>query len=218
MGGATRMSEGDVKIQNGKIAIDFIDPLFAVVMHISFTRIMEETDNLANLSLLSPLQIGIIFLGYITLIWSWVGYHLSIRNKPIKLETKAGQGRFVFDVILLICYWILVVSFDDLSRAIWFLAIIYWIFVVWDQLKWSEHENATTSSREQSTRYGVSTFWALVFTLIALINHFCPRINDWAFLAIAIIATVLYRLHKYYLRPACVLNILSFHPVRQGKR
>src|SRR5262245_4102359 len=81
--------------------IDFIDPLFAVVIHIGFVEglshqkwlharsIPSSTEDWANLLL--------FVAGFLTIVLSWVGYHKSIKKRPIE-----GDMRFILDVVLLV--------------------------------------------------------------------------------------------------------------------
>lgn len=205
------------------IAIDFIDPLFAVVISVSFFEVMTRqwfTPNSINDLLSSAFDIFVLLLGYLTVVLSWVGYHRSIRGKPIRIKTLPGFWRFILDIVLLFCYWLLLVKFESFGFVLLILALIYWLYVFWDQLKWREHkkdykpEERLTACR----RRGVSTFWAIILTLVFVVNWLLPNTYDCLFLIMAYIAIILYRFHKNYLRPALVLDCLAFGQPETEKR
>lgn len=225
--------------QSSKIAIDFIDPLFAVVISISFTQVMlvkpswldspgvlitEANERFILLTLL---------IGYVTIVLSWVGYHKSIRSKPIKIDTTPGFFRFIFDIVLLAGYWLLLVKFEVFGHVLVMLMLIHWTFVIWDQLKWWEYNaednekidkakseadkrKAKEGKRRSQRRRGISTFWAIVFTVLWLVYWILGfhdgslDLYDWAFLVAASIFTGLYRLHKRWQRPGRLLDLLAF--------
>jgi hypothetical protein len=86
------------------IAIDFIDPLFAVVLDISFTQIHDQPwfrDWHLVLREPYPFLIVTLFLGYLTVVLSWVGYHQSVKKCQINVYKKAGRCRFYLDIMLL---------------------------------------------------------------------------------------------------------------------
>jgi len=206
-----------------RIAIDFIDPLFAVVISISFVEGMQRpwfkapsTAILAD----SAFDMVVLLLGYSTVVLSWVGYHLSIRGSPTRIEILPGFLRFIFDTVLLGCYWLLLVKFESFLFILIMLVIIHWVFVVWDQLKWWEYNDQdTTGSRR---RRGVSVFWAIIFTILLLIywkietGSASSDTVNWVFVGLGHFSTIIYRVHKNYLWPGAILDILAFHaPIRE---
>jgi len=205
------MATGQNNDNSKKIAIDFIDPLCAVVISISFFEVMERqwfTFSSINDLFSSAFDIFVLLLGYLTVVLSWVGYHRSIRTKRILIETRPGLLRFIFDILLLFCYWILLVKFESFGFVLLMLFVIYWVFVIWDQLKWWEYKKSDNS--ESRRRRGVSTLWALVFTVVFVLYWLMPNACDCIFLILAFIATVLYRVHKNHLSPALILDLLAF--------
>ena len=209
------MATGQNNNSGKRIAIDFIDPLFAVVISISFFEVMERSwFNPSSISDLSSFTFNMLtlLLGYFTVVLSWVGYHQSIRSRPIRIETLPGFWRFILDILLLFCYWILLVKFETFWFVLLTLVIIYWIFVIWDHLKWHEHKD-NYSKEEKPTarrRRGVSTFWAIIITGIFVANWLLIGWCDYIWLTLAFIATILYRLHKTHLIPANILDLLAF--------
>ena len=189
--------------EDDKIAIDFLDPLFAVVLHMSFVQ-MKEEPWFSNFRLTYHypyyFQISTLFLAYLTIILSWVGYHRSIKKSPIGLESKWGWGRFFADIFLLIAYFVLVVSYNTFRRELLVLVLIFFLFFVWDQFKRRERPE-TEDSR---ARRGVTVLWFFVFLVLALFYCLHPpaesrSCEDWIILLAAALGTLLYRWHKEHL-------------------
>ena len=193
-----------VEDDQDKIVIDFIDPLFAIVLHISFVEIMTKTWFADfRLALHAPYNFDVttLALAYVTIILSWIGYHRSIKKNPIRLEHVSGQCRFFLDISLLIAYFVLVVSFENFRRVLWLFVVIYCLFFLWDQFKRAERPE---SNQEASARRGVTVFWLITSLAVALFYHFDPptvshECEDWIILLALILSTWLYRWHKEHL-------------------
>ncbi len=203
-----------------RIVINFIDPLFSVVLSTSFAQIYIDywfTD-FRNLWHLKPIFIvATLGLGYLTVILSWVGYHQSIKSTPIRIETPAGRWRFGLDVVLLITYFVLLVSFGNFRRVLWTIVVIYLLFFIWDQMKYREiRAHHQEEKLDSARRRGVTVFWFLIFLGIAVMLYFYPlqpqayRPQHWLILVSAGAATILYRFHKKYLWLARILDRLAF--------
>jgi hypothetical protein len=168
------------------------------------------------LAITSPQRFHIagLVLGYVTIILSWVFYHRSIIRHPIRVENRDGFVRFLFDIMLLVLYWLLLVEFDSVVFQLELVLLIFFVFTIWDQFKLSEHHMRDSS--EDRKRAGVSTFWFLVFLLL-YVSYFYQlgraQIQvDWydgVFLILAIVFTVLYRVHKRWPRPRLLLDPLG---------
>ena len=195
--------------------IDFIDPLFAVVLNVSFAQIMQEKW-FFNFCLIYRHPTGfqvatLLFVGYLSVVLSWVGYHRSIINAPISVETLAGLFRFILDVGLLLLYLILLTGFKSPRRQVWCLACIYLGYFVWDQLKRKERPEADSPERR-----GVTVFWLLFFMLVAVTYEVVrPGETNWVVLGLMFVGTILYRAHKTALWFPGVLKILGYPPRRE---
>jgi len=206
-------------MSNGKpggIVIDFIDPLFAVVFHISFVEMMSKpwfSDFRLIFHRPYFFQLGTLFLAYVTIVNSWIGYHQSIQTKPIDVKNPWGMGRFVLDILLLISYFVLVASYENFRRELWILVVVFLIFILWDQAKRAE---TLDTSEESSARRGVTVVWFFVF-LLFLIIYILPPLSelrpclDGFILFAAIISNILYRVHKSYPKPKGLLLRLGIH-------
>jgi len=205
---SSEKSKCEATDRDNRTAIDFIDPLFAVVLNVSFAQVYLEPwfrDFRRVFTEPYLFYCLTLVLGYLTVIFSWVGYHRSIRTKWIDVERGPGRRRFFYDILLLIAYFVLLVSYDNFRRELVVLAVINLLFVIWDyykQQEWPEVAEPDPSKRLNSAaRRGITVFWFAVFSILAAIYFFFPPsgrfcAEDWVVLALAILFTVLYRLHK----------------------
>jgi hypothetical protein len=207
---------------NNEIAIDFIDPLFAVALNVSFAQIFTEPWFLdRRLVLREPniFYVATLFLAYLTVVLSWVGYHRSIKKCQISVESWSGRGRFYSDILLVFSYFVLLVSYKNFQRELRVLALIFLLYWGWDHLKRVEcpetEENDVARRRDSVARRGVTVFWMLFFLLLALFYQFHPpakaqACEDWLVLITAILGTSLYRWHKRFLWWKQLLLIFGF--------
>jgi hypothetical protein len=205
--------------EQDRIGIDFIDPLFAVAFDINFAELLHQ-GWFKNFHLLelpeNAFVLGTLVLCYVVVIWSWVGYHKSIAKLAISLRRRAGAGRFVLDVVLLLLYFVLLASFENFRRELWILVVIFSFFVFWDQFKRAETKQAgKTETVESIQRRGVTVFWLLIFTALALFYHLHPpqvryECEDWIILIAAIFGNIMYRFHKDTHSFPTLLRFLGF--------
>jgi len=205
-----------------RIGVDFIDPLFAVALSLNFEELKKEpwfTD--WPLILRTPHNFTFLTLALVwaTVILSWVGYHRSIKTSPIRVRTLAGWWRFILDVLLLVFYFVLLVSYQDFKRELRVLAIVFFLFIVWDRFKKIEHPRAEYADDAQWTKAtaqrGVTVVWFIFFLCLAIFYWLHPpqtryECEDWLLLAAAVVGTVLYRVHKVRLWWPRVVQILGF--------
>lgn len=199
-----------------RLVINFIDPLFSVVLSSSFAQIYTESwfrnfwyvwkePHLFEVSTL-------LGIGYLTVILSWVGYHQSIKSHPIDPTKPGGRWRFGTDVLLLIVYFVLLVSYENFRRELWIVVAIYTMFVVWDHMKIYE---VGSDSDPLRLRRGVTVFWFLGYLLLALFYQLLPpkeryACQDWLVLIAAVAGTFLYRRHKATLWFKGFLRVLGY--------
>ncbi len=194
-----------------RIAIDFIDPLFAVVLNVSFAQVMQECwfRDFSQI-FLAPYNFEVatlVFLGYVTVILSWVGYHRSINKAPLTVGHAPGFARFILDIALLIAYFVLLVSYKNFDRQLWTLVAIFVLFVAWDHCKRWEWLD-----RDKPHRRGITVLWLMVFFLIASSYRFFSVVGDakWLVLAACLAGTILYRVHKDHPWPMRALEFLGW--------
>jgi hypothetical protein len=130
---------GQDRQQSGKFRIDFIDPLFAVAIHIGFVegllteswahdRTFPAFNDIAN--------IWMFFVGlFFVIVTSWVGYHLSIERRPLK-----QNERFYIDIVLLVLYFFVLLYFRSPSKMCVLLVLIYVFYIAWDYYKTREYD------------------------------------------------------------------------------
>lgn len=198
-----------------RMALDFIDPLFAVVVSIGLVTVMAQPwfEGRGSLTMAFAFDIGVLVLGGSTVILSWVGYHKSISTKPIRLETTPGFWRFIGDILLLLLYWLLLVKFQNFWFVLLTLVMIHIVFIGWDWLKkleWDKNEND-----DAKLRRGVTVFWTLVYMVLFLVywqgswNDGQVTFADWFLLGLAGLATGLYRVHKSKLSLSWLLSRIA---------
>ncbi len=208
------MANGDDNQQ--RIVINFIDPLFSVVLSMSFAQVYAEAAWFKNFWLIwkEPhfFEVAtLVLIGYLTVILSWVGYHRSIKSSPINVDAFWGRWRFGLDIVLLISYFVLLVSYVDFHRELWTLASVYFLFFVWDQMKRLETlGSGKKEAMKSAQRRGVTVLWFFLFLALALLYQFCPVEWPWAAFGAALLGTILYRLQKEKLWPKSLLISLAY--------
>jgi len=175
--------------------IDFVDPLFAVAIHIGFTHgILEEPwfKEWRFPSGTEVFDVWVLALVLWTIILSWVGYHESIKTKPLK-----GMGRFVVDVLLVGSYAVLLVKYRNIDAILQLLVWIYFLFIVWDGFKvWEWHDKYQGQTwQEKYRRELVTVLWFAVF-LALLILRSKWQVTPTATLVGMWVATIAYRVNK----------------------
>jgi hypothetical protein len=221
------MASGD----DDRIGVDFIDPLFAVALSLNFEELKNEawfTD--WSLIVRSPENFFVFLtltLAWATVILSWVGYHRSIKTNPIRVRTLGGWWRFVLDVLLLIFYSILLIKYADFKRELRVLAVVFFLFVLWDIFKKIEHprkdydrrfDNAADAEaawNRAGQQRGVTVVWFVFFLFLAIFYALHPPqsqygCEDWLLLVSALAGTFLYRAHKVQLWYPRLLRFLGY--------
>ena len=200
-----------VEEQQGFKGIDFIDLLFAIVVGEGFSEVMQApwfTDPSKALDSPFYFHIGVLILGYLTVLLSWVFYHLSLKNAP-----ATGFWRFLCDIAMLGAYFLLLVKSENLALVLLLLAITFVLYYLWDQLKRREY----LSRDKTPARRGVTVFWLPWFVGLATLVWFFGETGDisnpgWIdglFLGLAVLFVLAYRLHKMYLWLPGLLECLA---------
>jgi hypothetical protein len=201
---------------NNKIAIDFLDPLFAVILHLSFDQIRhEEWFLIPRLIFAEPnlFHVAILSLGYTTVILSWIGYHISVHKCGIDVKKTYGKWRFFFDIVLLFSYFVLLENYKALGKALWILSFIFFVFILWDHMKRLEWPDTRIEKdeargkrwqeerRKRQQRRGVTVLWFFIFLGLAFLYRLRPSAGicgcaDCLALVAAFLGAFLYRTHK----------------------
>src|SRR5687767_5464181 len=150
--------------RSSHFSIEFIDPLFAVAVHIGLTESLFKESWFHDWRLPQGdelIRLATFCLGLLTLLLAWVGYHESIKHRPIK-----AFGRFIVDVLIVILYAMLLVKSADFNAMLFLLVVIYMLYVFWSVLKSWEYQEEYAQIAGWKTRYRreiVTLFWFLVF-------------------------------------------------------
>jgi len=203
------MAAGNTNQKKG-YAIDFIDPLFAVAIHIGFVEgIMEE-------KWFEPLRFpadgewvdfAVFILGLVVLVLSWVGYHESVRLNPIK-ET----GRFWMDVILLILYILMLVKYGELQLFTLILFFIFSVYIAWDVLKIKEYPTKYYTSDENVTGILIVKNYAQTFVSLNTESKFAREVVTFAWMLyfLALFLATFAFIHSYPQTEWMILVLLYF--------
>jgi len=171
----------------GEYRIDFIDPLFAVAVHVGLTHgVLAESWFIQWRWPVGSewLHLFSWLLGFLTLLLSWVGYHESIKLKPIK-----GLWRFILDVLLVTGYAFLLIKFRNLDAVLEILIGVFILFVLWDRCKVLEYKVP------YSRREWVTVGWTIAFAGLFL-GRLTLGLDSIITLAVMYVFTILYRVNK----------------------
>ncbi|MCE2464430.1 MAG: hypothetical protein J4F46_11135 [Dehalococcoidia bacterium] len=195
-----RVGDGDLSS-----TATFIDVLFAVVMGLGLTQVMK-LDWFESLSFSSALnsrfEIAVIFVGYLTLFCSWWGYHRSLRRRQ---EPRGTIGVLIFavDILLLACYWLLLVRFESLLFVLSVLFVVFVFYVAWDTLRWLKERKEPPGEDPDAWQRRAVTIFSMVFMAVILGAYValdCSRNLftglEWVFVVLAYVVLLEYRIHK----------------------
>jgi hypothetical protein len=215
------MSHDDQTTKRGFL-IDFIDPLFAVAIHVGFVDGLMREHWLEHRSIPHSLGDWANALMFGAGLWvlgaSWIGYHQSIQRKPL-----IGIYRFALDIVLLVSYIFMLVYFNSVPAMATLLAAIYLIYIFWDYFKTVEYpgefygENAApsfsqylcvcfrgfvcTSVPASLSGEIVTVGWATFFILLSPLSYLelwsSPSLKI-SFAVFVVVTNFLYRRDKKY--------------------
>lgn len=189
----------DSSRSQSSIFIDFLDPLFAVAIGIGFQNGILLEPWLQNWVCPKSgelFHLLVFLLGIFTIALSWLGYHKSIKKKPLE-----GRGRFLLDIELLILYMLLLFQYKNFGAVLFILAAIYFSFILWDILKviehWKDYQTVGDGPFKRYARELITLQWFVVFALLSLAHHWCGAEGDNYYLLFsAYVSTGLYRADK----------------------
>ena len=195
-----KSNKKNVEVGTGKqpYAIDLIDPMFAVALHIGLTEGIFKEPWITNWS--NPTDVDLFHLftflvGFTALALSWVGYHDSILSKPIK-----GIVRFIIDIILISFYALLLIHYKDFQAFLYILSLIFLIYVVWDVFKFVEHTDKYDKDLGRFDRFRreiVTLTWTVIIIVITISSYFYSNpANKGNFLIAAFVSLFVFRLNK----------------------
>jgi Ca2+/Na+ antiporter len=146
--------------QERKFRIDFIDPLFAVAIHIGFVENLFEHKWFKDRALPNTgeswADVLLFIIGLLVIVLSWVGYHNSINNKPIR-----DDWRFMLDIVLLVLYIFLLVYSSDVKWMAAWMVLIFVVYAAWDYAKTLEYpEDYYPNRQPRGPRTYISRCWS----------------------------------------------------------
>ncbi len=177
--------------------VDFIDPLFAVVIHIGLTHGIMNEQWFKDWRLPAGQEVfhALVWtLAFATVLLSWLGYHRSILTKPLK-----GKARFLLDVILVTLYAFLMVKFKNIDSVLGILAFIFVLFVLWDVAKVMEYPEMYPKTGRWLERYrreAVTGGWCLAFIALWALRTQLRWIGEPVTLVLVWLGTIVYRVNK----------------------
>jgi succinate dehydrogenase hydrophobic anchor subunit len=179
----------------------FIDVLFAVVLGQSFVLLTSRdyysmwfTDPYAN-----AFGLFTLILVYGLVISSWVGYHQSIKNYPLK-----SVWRFLIDIVLLFLYYFAFANAGNFNTVLLAITVSFTAYVAWDIVRIYENRSSLKNHSilmDLLKRLGWSCAFAFLYFVVYLLYGYASPIVigiRWAFLAVAFALLILYRYVKWY--------------------
>lgn len=166
----------------------------------------------------------VLFLGLLVLTLSWVGYRESLKKVHLDTAKLWGVVRFVADVLLVVLYGFILVSFKDFQRVLFLTTLVLAVYGFWDIVKMLEHGPAYADVRWQWKRkeWWREILWfpvTVVFTLLTLavgvlpsqfwqsthrVQGVLPSTTDWLILLFAIFVVCIARVLKNQLERVTV--------------
>jgi membrane protein CcdC involved in cytochrome C biogenesis len=152
-----------------------VNVLFAVVIGLSFSiadTVVIPIEEIPN----DPVGTGILILGYIIILTSWIGYSLSIKESPHR-GRFLGLIRFGLDVLIIFLFYYIVslASPDNLLYRedvfLYLLPMIYFVFLAWDVTKYYEYRDVKTAvtKRDRKRRIQITIDYLVIFLVMAFL-------------------------------------------------
>lgn len=159
--------------ENSTTYVLVITVLFGIIIGISLTDYQKE---------LVPLEFNfetvMILVAFATVMTSFVGYSIAIKNRYHK-----NIWRFVLDIFLLYLYYQLVYSPQNgFGYFLWIFPMIFGIYVIWQYLEYLEWKDETGTKSYKSEDFekiiGGTILFTFVFFLIALLYDGSITLQD----------------------------------------
>ena len=183
----------DQEKERSDLFVKFIDVLFAVVIGQSFGLLSSGQGAASWVATLSQnvIALGDAVLFYGLIISSWIGYHVSIKELPIK-----NVGRFLVDILLLFLYSLALANLSSFANTALILASVFALYCLWCFIRLFEYPDRTVRSEHHMTgRTVLAGAFALLFLGIATLVALYPLAAlQGLFLGISFVLVILYRL------------------------
>jgi hypothetical protein len=152
--------------------------IFAVIIAISYESATNILINSEKPLLSNMLYYGVwmleLLLAYLMLVSGWINYGRSMMVWQYS-DGKLGTSRFILDLIILFCYFGLIVSAGQEQELgnyflIWFV-ILFVLFTVWDYIKIAEEKRSNKKQKKSEKIFTVSFFY-LILIIISIVFIF----------------------------------------------
>jgi succinate dehydrogenase hydrophobic anchor subunit len=177
--------------------VSFIDVLFAVVIGQSFV-LLTATDYYSAWfaePLKNAFGLSTLVLVYALVVTSWVGYHQSVENYPLK-----SVGRFLIDIVLLFLYYYAFANAKFFGSVLFAITASFFAYTIWDSIR--IYENRNNLINDLWKRMFVSlVFFGLYLTTFVGYGYAVAYVGqgiEWLFFAIAVFLLIAYRCVKWY--------------------
>lgn len=187
---------------------DAVNVLFAVVIGLSFSvagKVVIPIQKIPE----DPVGTGILILGYIIVITSWIGYSLSIKKSPHRIGIP-GLIRFGLDIMTIFLFYYIVSLADPeniLYREdvfLYLLPALYVVYLAWDITKYFEYKAVSIglTKKDRIRRIQITIDYLVIFVTLAFLyslTFFYSEIPMWdlIFVLISIVFTLNYRRAKW---------------------
>jgi hypothetical protein len=189
--------------------------LFAVVIGISFEISSDIIIPIEKINE-NSINAGILILGYIIIITSWIGYYLSIKKNPHK--GRLGFVRFTLDIftIYLFYYMVNLAKIENQEYQddvfLFLLPLTFFVYLTWDIVKYFEYKKKNQTKEEKHDRLFrihitidylvgfmvLSLFYYLFIDKIGITIFILKEHVQTIFIILAGILVYKYRDAKYY--------------------
>jgi hypothetical protein len=176
--------------QLSTIYTSFVDILFAVVLAQSFILLADPTkggkwfsDPVGNL-----LTLADVVLAYTLVVTSWVGYHRSVLNVPIK-----SIWRFFLDLVLLFLYWYAFASVQYFGTILVILFAVFVVYLAWTAVRIYEYRTEGSPRKFMKRTVHALIFCIVFLALILFRNYVASPVFDGMLWVIAFAVLLGYR-------------------------
>jgi|SRR5437016_1653052 len=174
-------------IERSKLFVGLIDIMFGVVIAQSliFQTSSSGIPSWASNIQQNFIQLGDALLAYTLVVTSWIGYHESVKELPIK-----HVGRFFIDILLLFFYYLAFINISSFRNTTSIIAIVFFLYLAWTIIRLYEYG----LRRDLTKRSIVTGFFSILFLLIALGSiSFSDSTSEGVLLILAFIFLIGYR-------------------------
>lgn len=196
MGKCAKMTELDSPSLERKLSdrlVSLVDIVFGVVFGLSIPTVFGSDTNITipnswvNILTISNFA---LFVAYISIILSWIGYHKAMEQYPFKIGV-GGSRRFFMDLAIVFLYAVLIYARSNTLLYLAIFPIIYLFYLAWDVMLNHEYRTHATSTR--------TTFkYFIIFLITWSIYSYTGATYGvaWIFLIVALISNLAFRYEK----------------------